>query len=81
MESNLRSMRLNDELTDERMDEASSVELANNLLTAMSAMSADAIANIVNANLPSPGAPAPTPATPATPAGPGGAETPSSENR
>lgn len=34
-----------------RMDEACSVELANNLLTAMSAMSADAIANIVNANL------------------------------
>ncbi|CAH0683397.1 unnamed protein product [Spodoptera exigua] len=40
-----------------RMDDACSVELANNLLTAMSAMSADAIANIVNANLTDAGPP------------------------
>ncbi|CAB3254220.1 unnamed protein product [Arctia plantaginis] len=88
LESNLRGVRLDDEPTDERMDEASSVELANNLLTAMSAMSADAIANIVNANLPSSSSPpcavsaAPsTLATPATPQPPGGAEAPSSEHR
>ncbi|CAH0587203.1 unnamed protein product [Chrysodeixis includens] len=49
LEAGMRSLRLEDK----SMDEASSVELANNLLTAMSAMSADAIANIVNANLPS----------------------------
>ncbi|KAJ8716400.1 hypothetical protein PYW07_003027 [Mythimna separata] len=52
LEASMRTLRLEGELTDRGMDEASSVELANNLLTAMSAMSADAIANIVNANLP-----------------------------
>ncbi|KAJ8723576.1 hypothetical protein PYW08_003488 [Mythimna loreyi] len=51
LEASMRTLRLEGELSDRRMDEASSVELANNLLTAMSAMSADAIANIVNANL------------------------------
>lgn len=44
----MRSMRLED---DKSLDDASTVELANNLLTAMSAMTPDAIANIVNANL------------------------------
>lgn len=73
----MRSLRLEDK----SMDEASSVELANNLLTAMSAMSADAIANIVNANLPTsadeppaaepPAGPDAGPAAP--PAGPSGA--------
>lgn len=52
LEASMRTLRLEGDLSDRRMDDASSVELANNLLTAMSAMSADAIANIVNANLP-----------------------------
>ncbi|XP_047025169.1 serine/threonine-protein phosphatase 6 regulatory subunit 3 isoform X2 [Helicoverpa zea] len=64
LEAGMRSLRL-------EAAEASSVELANNLLTAMSAMSPDAIANIVNANLPQPppgSAPAPAPAEPPAPA-------------
>ncbi|XP_075975725.1 uncharacterized protein LOC142976324 [Anticarsia gemmatalis] len=62
LESNLRTMRLEGGMSDKSMDEASSVELANNLLTAMSAMSADAIANIVNANLPAAALDEPAPA-------------------
>nr|XP_049703490.1 serine/threonine-protein phosphatase 6 regulatory subunit 3 isoform X2 [Helicoverpa armigera] len=67
LEAGMRSLRL-EAAEARRLDDASSVELANNLLTAMSAMSPDAIANIVNANLPQPppgSAPAPAPAAPA----------------
>lgn len=47
----MRNLSVDRNLTDKSIDEASSVELANNLLSAMSGMTADAIANIVNANL------------------------------
>ncbi|PZC86911.1 hypothetical protein B5X24_HaOG201770 [Helicoverpa armigera] len=47
LEAGMRSLRL-EAAEARRLDDASSVELANNLLTAMSAMSPDAIANIVS---------------------------------
>ncbi|XP_037296430.1 LOW QUALITY PROTEIN: uncharacterized protein LOC115450030 [Manduca sexta] len=49
LECGVRSLRL--ERSSPPADDPSSVELTNNLLTAMSAMSPDAIANIVNANM------------------------------
>lgn len=48
LETGIRDLKLE---ADKSLDEASTAELANNLLTAMSGMTPDAIANIVNANL------------------------------
>ncbi|KAM3960068.1 phosphatase 6 regulatory subunit 1-like protein fmt [Aphomia sociella] len=51
LEKSMQGLQLDGELQ-KPLDEASTVELANNLLTAMSGMAPDVVANIVNANIP-----------------------------